>query len=384
MNEISETRLSMNLDQSSVDPLPTAYDKWTRMGTTQAAITPRGDYRLFNANAVALAAFICSPLGGAILIAVNYGRLGKAGKGALAILFGSMATALPILIQWNWKTPAGSLVSLALGFLFFLCTWQIAHEIHGEAIEEHIARGGKLGTKSTALFVGIASLAAVFGVMYAALFAIQDRKLIIGNKDVVVYSGLATKPSALALGNELRSDKYFLDHGATVLLDRGIGSRTLSFVVQDGIWNQPGMLSSFEELAREAAPAVGGLPVDVQLLDSKQEVEAKSTVGDACFGDNNCVYYEGSATRDEAKALGQQLESTGVFRGKDATVFLIRHDGEGTTLAFVIVGEAWTNPRKLSELETIVRDAAPAVGGLPIVMHLVNTQLELEKEELIE
>jgi hypothetical protein len=53
-------------------------------------------------------------------------------------------------------------------------------------------------------------------------------------------------------------------------------------------------------------------------------------------------------------------------------VFLVRHD-DGTTLAFVIVGEAWNNPSTVGSLEEIVRDVAPVVGGLPIEMHLVNT-----------
>jgi hypothetical protein len=33
--------------------------------------------------------------------------------------------------------------------------------------------------------------------------------------------------------------------------------------------------------------------------------------------------------------------------------------------------------------EAIVRDVAPTVGGLPIDMHLVSTQLQVEKDEVI-
>jgi hypothetical protein len=132
------------------------------------------------------------------------------------------------------------------------------------------------------------------------------------------------------------------------------------------------MLSSFEELAREVAPAVGVLPVQVHLVDSKGDVEETSTVGEVSFGGSDGVYYEGSATKAEAQALGRRFESMGFFRGKGANVFLVRHD-DGTTLAFVIVGEAWNNPSTVGSLEEIVRDVAPVVGGLPIEMHLVNT-----------
>jgi hypothetical protein len=67
---------------------------------------------------------------------------------------------------------------------------------------------------------------------------------------------------------------------ASVLLHKGIGSTTISFGVQDGVWNQAGMLSSFEELAREVAPEVGGFPIEVQLVDSSGNVEETSRVGE--------------------------------------------------------------------------------------------------------
>jgi hypothetical protein len=107
-------------------------------------------------------------------------------------------------------------------------------------------------------------------------------------------------------------------------------------------------------------------------------------VGEVSFDGSDGVYYEGSATKAEAQALGRRFESMGFFRGKGANVFLIRHDDDGTILAFVIVGEAWNDPRRVSSLEAVVRDVAPTVGGLPIDMHLVNTQLEVKKDEVIQ
>src|ERR1035441_3663863 len=132
------------------------------MDTPQGAITRGPEYRLFDADAVGLAAFICSPLAGTILMAVNYGRLGKVGKGVVAVIFGLIATAVTIRIKWDWNTTLGTLCSGALGIWFFICTWQIAKEVQGKAVEEHSARGGQLGSKWTALFVGIATLAVLF------------------------------------------------------------------------------------------------------------------------------------------------------------------------------------------------------------------------------
>jgi hypothetical protein len=355
------------------------------MSTPQGAITSRPEYRLFDAGAVGLAAFFCGPLAGAILIAVNYGRLGKAGKAVLAVILGLIATAFIILIKLNLSKPWGSLASGALGILFIFCTWQIAKDAQGNALEEHIARGGQLSSRSTAFLVGIATTAVLLGVICTTLYETQHHEvLIIGARDQVIYSGLATKANAIALGNFLKGNEYFQDRGSSVLLNKGIGSTTISFGVQNGVWNQAGMLSSFEELAREAAPTVGGLPVQVRLLDTMGNVEVTSTVGEVSFDGSDGVYYEGSATKAEAQALGRRFESMGFFRGKGANVFLIRHDDDGTILAFVIVGEAWNDPRRVSSLEAVVRDVAPTVGGLPIDMHLVNTQLEVKKDEVIQ
>jgi hypothetical protein len=100
---------------------------------------------------------------------------------------------------------------------------------------------------------------------------------------------------------------------ASVLLHKGIGSTTISFGVQDGVWNQAGMLSSFEELAREVAPEVGGFPIEVQLVDSSGNVEETSRVGEVTFDGGDGVYYFGLATKAQARALGRHFQSKGFF-----------------------------------------------------------------------
>jgi hypothetical protein len=351
------------------------------MGTPPSAITRGREYRLFDANAVGLAAFICSPLAGTILMAVNYVRLGKIGKSVVAVMLGLIATTVTILIKSNLSKPWGSLVLVTL---FLICTWQIAKNVQGKAVEEHTARGGQLGSKSVAFGVGIGTLVGLVVVTSAVLYVYQYRKIVvIGTRDQVIYSGVATKANAIALGNALKSNEYFQDSGVTVLLNKGIGSTTISFGVQDGVWNQAGMLSSFEEVAREVAPAVGGLPIEVHLVDSSGNVEETSTVGEISFNGGDRVYYFGLATKAQAQALGRQFESKGFFMGKGVSVLLTKHV-DGTTLAFVVADGVWNNPSKVSNFEAIVREVAPMVGSLPVEMHLVNTQLQVEKDEFIE
>lgn len=83
------------------------------------------------------------------------------------MILGLIATAVTILIKWNGNTTLGS---SALGMiLFFICTWQIAKKVQGKAVEEHTARGGQLGSRRTAFFIGIATLTVLFGVISAAI-----------------------------------------------------------------------------------------------------------------------------------------------------------------------------------------------------------------------
>jgi hypothetical protein len=102
-------------------------------------------------------------------------------------------------------------------------------------------------------------------------------KAIIGTKDVVYYFGAAVDADARALGSALRSAGYFTDQGVTVALLKGEGT-VISFVVQQGLWNQPAAIATLDRLVRQIAPSVGGLPVDLRLLDRDMAIRKEVTV----------------------------------------------------------------------------------------------------------
>jgi hypothetical protein len=205
----------------------------------------------------------------------------------------------------------------------------------------------------------------------------------IGTKDQVIYSGTATQAQATALGNALKTDGYFQDRGVTVLLNMGANGTTISFVVSDGVWNQAGTMGQFEEVGREVADSVGGLPVTVQLMDTHEDVEKTGIVGVVQLTGGDAVYYEGFSTLADGQALAQKLQSIGFFTGKGANVFLKKHTS-GTTLAFVVTDGAWNDAKMVSGFETITRTVAPSIGGLPIDMRLMSTTLVVEKDEKLQ
>jgi hypothetical protein len=359
-------------------------------------------YRLYDIGAVGLAAFFGGPLAGTILMASNYRKLGQGNNGVLALILGA-AASVGLIVMGLKSTASPTIASVVL----IVCTALAAKQLQGEAIKTHVAWGGQLFSKWRALGIAIATVLVLGGGVVAYLYhtgqlqkiiaqAEQQQKQVqtqptqpqtpqntvtIGTKDQVVYSGTATANDATALGNALKAADYFQDRGVTVLLSKGAGGTVIGFVVADGVWNQAGTLSQFAEIARGVASTVGGLPVQVQLLNSTQIVEKSSTVGEVDFGGGDAVIYEGTATQADAQALGQQFKTIGFFGGKGANVFLTK-DG-GTAIAFVVSDGTWNNPTMVSDFETIVRSVAPSVGGLPIDLRLDNTTLTVEKDEMV-
>jgi hypothetical protein len=348
----------------------------------QASIPPPPPpaFTLFDANAVTLATFFGTPAAGATLMAVNDRRLGRAGRGVTTFIVAVAVTALVVFLGWNIPQGFSAVVAIVL----VIAMQRIAISMQGAAVKDHAQRGGRLGSKWAAFGVGMAYLAAIFAVVFVAVFIPAYKvdhgpKVVVGTKDEVYYSGTATQADAQALGNSLKATGYFADNGVTVLLDKEQGGTIVSFVVKEGIWDKPEMVSSFDEMGREIAPSVGGFPIRVRLLNKVREVKNETSVGKFSAG-NDHIYYLGAATESQAQALADALKTEGFFEGKGSDVFVSKQN-DGTTLSFVVGDGVWDDPAIVASFEKTARQAAPAIGGLPIRLHLENTSLEVKKDE---
>jgi hypothetical protein len=340
--------------------------------------SPTPTFTLFDPNAIALATFFGTPVAGGSLMALNYRRLGQANKAVTTLLFAILVTGLAILIGWNIPQGVSSLIAIAL----MIGMKRAAQALQGPVLKDHVERGGRLGSKWNAFWLGLAFLAILFTAIFVAVYA-KDQKtgVVFGSKDEVYYSGIATKEEAQALGNTLKTSGYFSDKGADVVLAKGKDGTTVSFIVKEGAWDQPETLGLFEAIGQQVAPSIGGFPIQVRLLNKNYDVKADTTVGQAAFG-NDHVYYLGTATASQAKALGLALQSAGFFEGKGSDVFLSKHS-DGTTLSFVVGDGVWDDTALVTDFEKIARQAAPSVSGLPVRLRLVNTSLETKKDEII-
>lgn len=339
-------------------------------------------YTLFDSNAVGVATFFGTPVAGATLMFINERRLGNSRRGIVILLLTLVITGLVVLATWSIPPGASLVFSIAMIIgMRFVADW-----LQGSAVKTHLQRGGKLASKWTAFWVGMAYLVAILAIVTAVVLTTMYKgnigpKVVVGTKDEVYYSGSATQQDAQALGNILKANGYFTDKGVTVLLEKNVNGTTLSFVVKESAWDQPDMVSSFDEIGREAAPSVGGFPIHLHLMNKNRDVKKESTVGKVTVG-NDHIYYLGDATQSQAQALGEALKSAGFFIGKGSDVFLTKQT-DGSSLAFVVGDGVWEDAAMVASFEKIARDAAPAVGGLPLKLRLENTALEVKKDETL-
>ena len=90
------------------------------------------------------------------------------------------------------------------------------------------------------------------------------------------------------------------------------------------------------------------------------------------------IYYYGSATSEEAIALGQSLRSAGAMRDVGATVVLAK--GDVTTVSFVLRQDPWERPEVVATFESLMRRVAPSVGGLPLTLRFLDSGGTIHKE----
>jgi hypothetical protein len=245
---------------------------------------------------------------------------------------------------------------------------------------------GKLAAKLLPLGIGLI-LVATF-----TIWALHPSKrppvpkVIVGTKDEIYYYRSASKTDAQALGVALNATGFLNNRGTTVLLSKGSAGTIVSFVLNSGAWDHPETIYSFEEIGRRIAPAIGGFPIVLRLIDAARNVQKELTIGKVMVGAKDEVYYAGSATAADATALGNALQAAGFLAGRGASVVLSKvtlSGGAQTAVSIVLEEGAWNRPEVVASLERLARKIAPSAGGLPISLRLLNPQMEPKKEFIL-
>lgn len=125
---------------------------------------------LFTPNHVALATFLGTPFGGAVVMAVNELRRSQKQQAAVVVLGGLVGTGL--LLALGFILPDGfPTFPIGLGSLFVMAA--VARSRQGALVHRHLAAGGKRASGWAAAGIGVLSLLAVFVPLVAVLVAAE-------------------------------------------------------------------------------------------------------------------------------------------------------------------------------------------------------------------
>jgi hypothetical protein len=367
----------MTQSSTSADAVPPA-----QIPSNAATTYPRAPaYRLFDPTSVFIAAIFGATAAGATLMALNYGRSGRKDRAHLTLIVGVLVTCLEVaagyLFRWDTIPPS---VVLVVPIAFAVATRQVAQLLQGGTLQEHARLGGKLASRWAAMGLGLAFLAAIYAGSIAVVL-LTDSRIVVGAHDKVHFSGPATRPEARALGEALKAIGYFRDQGVDVFLSKEQGTPTISFPVRAGAWNQYEIVDGFENAGLLIALRIG-FPLTVRLVDDDQHPKKVFRLGRVAIGSKDAVYYVGSAAEADAKALGAALQAAGYLMDRGVSVVLSK-DGRGTSIAFPVNEGSWDKQEIVDYFVTLARRSAPSVGGVPINLRLLNSNLEIKKAVLI-
>ncbi len=235
-------------------------------------------YKLHQPGGATLATFLGSPVAGAIVLALNFHKLGRSSAAIVSVILGLLATILLIVLALVLpeKTPHLLFLIPQIAVMAVL-----AKSLQGPAVDRHKALGGKIASMWVSAGIGLIGLV-IFGsaiVAYVMLSAPNlGTKIVIGTKDEVYYKGAATAQDAQSLAQVLKTTGFFTDRGVSVALSKGPEGTIVSFVVQDGAWNDRSVAAEFDTIGRTIAPAVGGLPITIRLMNNATETKKEIVV----------------------------------------------------------------------------------------------------------
>jgi len=353
------------------------------MNSTVAAqeIPSHPSYKLFDRISVLIASILGSPVAGAALMAINQSRWGEGKRAPKTVVIALLATSIVSVAAY--LAHLDSLIpqyELIVAVTCAVIMSQIAQIWQGAAIERHRGAGGALVSRWAAAGVGLALLVAIIGGA-VGFSLLSDDKVIVGSRDKVHYSGQATKADATKLGQTLKSMGYFSDRGVDVVLSKQPSETRVSFVVEDGAWNQPDGVAGFERVGLLVATDLG-FPLHVVLMDRRQEPRKDLIVGRLMVGSHDVIYYFGSSTDSQARLVGSALSSAGYLQDRGVTVLLSQEDGD-TSLSFPVLEGTWDKQEAADYFVPLARRCLPATGAVRIKLRLVNSNLEVKKELLV-
>jgi hypothetical protein len=231
-------------------------------------------HRLHSPASVTLATLLGTPVAGGIVLALNYWKWGRKGIAAAAVAAGLLITAVFAWLAWVAPAWVPAVVFIAPSVVG---GYLVAKLLQGRRYDAHIADGGKRASNWIGAGIGVVittplAAAIVIGFVFSgynpSVMVDAQYSVDMGQEQYVYYSRGATSDDALRFGEALKEYGYFDGTmPAHVLIAGRPGSREVSFPAGEGAWDDEFNVQSIRDLVTYIAPAIGGRPVTVRLLD---------------------------------------------------------------------------------------------------------------------
>jgi hypothetical protein len=270
---------------ADVETGPTQSGLWNQITGEPVAPSAPSDtpgrpyYHLYSPQAVAAAAGLGTVLAGAIVLTYNYQLLGKKPL-ALRTLAGGVlgaAACFPLfLIMPIWAAAPAVLAGSAL-LMFLVAQW-----VQGTLFREHCAKGGEEASARGAAGLGLLCSGLFVIFWFVGYFPVSSQERyasVTFGAHGVYYTPGVTAQEAERLGN-LLVDMGLFDmgeryHGSKyVWLSRDGDAYVVSFLLKDGAWEKPEMVTATREIRRKMAEQLfPGHAVRIDLCDGERNVK---------------------------------------------------------------------------------------------------------------
>ena len=249
--------------------------------------------RLFTANTIALAAFLGSALGGALLYAFNLRRIGAGAQVPIALGLGVLTTAAIFAIAFALPDSATGLMSgVNIGMVFGVRA--LAQRRFEPVLNEAQAHGVKPHSGWWAALVSVVVLIPLAVIAFGGAMALQ-KTVAFGEEQEIMYEGDATEAEARKVGEDLTLQEFFGSKNPgpkTVTLAKDKKGFTLGFFVQEGSWKDETVTKAFTCIGgRVRQRALNNAHLTVTLLDSWGTVKKELPTPAAADVDKACEGY---------------------------------------------------------------------------------------------
>ena len=229
------------------------------------------DVKLYSRNNIIGSTFFGGPLAAGYLLSKNFRLLGNHDSARKSLL---ITIGVTVLTFGALAALPGEVVDKIPGYLlpaaFAGGAAGLVQHFQGRQLEQHIKAGGQTASWLNALGVSMVCLLltlVIAGVF--VIFVVGEDRVVFGPNEVIYYEDGATETDAHRLGSFLQEMEYFDETGpADVLLARTSTGVAVSFVVQDGAWDDPEVVEDFRELGSLIKERMfANHPVEVRLID---------------------------------------------------------------------------------------------------------------------